>query len=234
MDTDEHDGRAGDYWGEDTEHDLWWHEAQGDFEEGAKGSCAENSTVGIGARELGTKLILLAKAILVHLVEGTGGNGNNGERDTDDRDQTSANVVGSALDVHTGNLDSGEETGDDEGGRDEVLSLLGGEVDTAGAGHDDWRCDDTSQHGKSVLEAENQGKDDGHAVVEAEEWWSLVGFGHEGEVRPEKECVVIVADETILGSEGLSDGIEAIAKGLLGRLPRDNLGRTLILIHGGR
>lgn len=46
--------------------------------------------------------------------------------------------------MYMGNLDSGEEIGDDEGGRDEVLSLFGGEVDIVGVGYDDWRCDDIS------------------------------------------------------------------------------------------
>lgn len=70
-------------------------------------------------------------------------------------------------------------------------------------------------------------------VVEVEEWWSFVGFGYEGEVWLEKECVVIVVDEIIFGSEGFFDGIEVIVKGFFGCLFRDNLGWILIFIYGG-
>lgn len=43
--------------------------------------------------------------------------------------------------MKTGDLDAGEETGDDEGGADEVAGVVGTEVGAAGAGDEDWWCD---------------------------------------------------------------------------------------------
>lgn len=43
--------------------------------------------------------------------------------------------------METSDLDAGEETGDDEGGADEVAGVVGAEVGAAGAGDEDWWCD---------------------------------------------------------------------------------------------
>ena len=48
-----------------------------------------------------------------------------------------------------------------------------------------------------MLEAEKQGEEQGHFLVETEEGGGLAGLVHEGEVWAEEEGVVVVADEAI-------------------------------------
>ena len=90
-------------------------------------------------------------------------------------------------------MDHGQKAGNDEGARDEVLRLFGGEVGTTCSGEDDGRGDDASQHGERVLETEDKGEEDGHPVVEAEEDGGPVDLPHEGQVGPEEEAIVVVA-----------------------------------------
>lgn len=55
----------------------------------------------------------------------------------------------------------------------------------------------TGQHGKRMLEAQDQRQQHGHAVVEPEEGGGLAGLLREGEIGREEEGIVIVAYEPV-------------------------------------
>lgn len=197
RDADESDGGAGDERGEEFLEVGRAGEGQGDFEEGAHAGGAEEGAVALGAGELGAVGGGGAVACFVHLGESAGGDGDDGEASADDGDEAGADVVGGFVDVEAGDLHRGEDAADDEGRADEVLGGGGGEVGAAGAGDDDRGADDAGEHAEGVLEAEEEGEHEGHAVVEAEEGGGAQGFVHEGEVGREKEGVVVVADEAV-------------------------------------
>lgn len=68
-------------------------------------------------------------------------NGDGGEGCADDREEAGAKVIGRAFDMETGDLDAGEETGDNEGCGNEVAGVVGAEVGAARAGDEDGWCD---------------------------------------------------------------------------------------------
>lgn len=92
-------------------------------------------------------------------------------------------------------------------------------------------CQDGTYHGQRMLESEEEGQHDGHAVVEAEEWRGLVRLLHEGEIGAEQEGIVVAAEETIAGEEGPLDDVDAVADGEARGLFGHDLGGDLILIH---
>lgn len=93
VDSDEHDGRAGDDWWEDAEEDPGRHEGDEDFDQGAAGGGSEDGAVGIGAGQEGAVLGDGAEAVGVHLLEAARGNRDDGERDADDGDEAGSDVV---------------------------------------------------------------------------------------------------------------------------------------------
>lgn len=133
--------------------------------------------------------------------------------------------------MEPGDLDHGEATGYDEGGRDEVLLVCQAQVGTGSAAHEHGRCDNTSQHGNGMLETQQHGQQDGHLVVEAEEGRILGDPLHEGEVGAEQEGIVVGADEAFLCGEGMLGASEAVAHGLPRGRSGDDVIRRLILIH---
>jgi hypothetical protein len=84
-----------------------------------------------------------------------------------------------------------------------------------------------------VLEAQEEGQEDGHLVVEPEKRGRLGGFPHVGEVGAEEESVVIVADEPILGEEGAleSDKLRSQRQSAFWGRGGDDLGRALVFVH---
>jgi len=138
--------------------------------------------------------------------------------------------------MEPGDLNHGEKARNNKGSGDEVLRLLSRQVGTTSTGQDDGRRDDTSQHGQGMLESEQDSQHNGHAVVEAEERWWTIRLLHEGEVWPEKEGIVVVADKALLGEEGTSHSPRKSTQLLAHAAPRcrlgHNLGGDLILVHG--
>jgi hypothetical protein len=51
IDTNEGDGWTRDDWGKETLQDLWWHERETDFEEGAEASSANERPIAVGTRK---------------------------------------------------------------------------------------------------------------------------------------------------------------------------------------
>ena len=94
-------------------------------------------------------------------------------------------------------LDGRQDPGHDQRRRHEVLGVVRAQGGAALAGDDDGRGDDARQHGEGMLEAEEEGEEDGHLVVEAEEGGGLFGSRHEWEVGREEEGIVVVADQTL-------------------------------------
>lgn len=66
-----------------------------------------------------------------------------------------------------------------------------------GVCEDDGRRDDASQHGEGMLESEEQGEQDGHAVVKTEEWCCSSRSPHKGKVRPKQESVVVCSNKSV-------------------------------------
>lgn len=144
ADADEHNGGAGDNGREHAQHVLGRQEREQDFEQGADGSCAEDGSVTVGTRQTGAVFGDGAHAVGVHLVEATDGHGDDGEGDADDGDQTGAEVVGRLQDTEPDYLDHGQQAGDDEGARDEILGVFGGKVGASSSSNNDGGSDDAS------------------------------------------------------------------------------------------
>lgn len=62
---------------------------------------------------------------------------------------------------------------------------------------DNWRRNDTSQHGKCMLKSKQKSEEDGHAIVKSKEGCCTTGLLHERKVRPEKEAIVVCSDKPI-------------------------------------
>ena len=194
RDADEGDGGAGDERREELLQVFGGGEREDDFEEGAAAGGAEEGAVALGAGQLRPVRRLGAVPRGVHLGEGASGDGDDGEAGAHHGDQACADVVGGFVDVEARDLDRRQDPAHDQRRADEVLGCFGGEVGAALAGDDDGRADDAGEHGERVLEAEEEGEDEGHFVVEAEEGRRAQGFAHEGELGREEEGVVVVAD----------------------------------------
>ena len=108
--------------------------------------------------------------------------------------------------MKTSYLNRGENSANDKGRGDEVLRVGRAQRDSTLAGDYDGRGNYACQHGQSVLEAEEQGEEEGHPRVEAEEGGCAGGFAHEGDIGAEEEGVVVVADKAIPG--GLCENTE--------------------------
>lgn len=106
--------------------------------------------------------------------------------------------------MEASDLDASENAADDQSRRYQVLGLFVREIHTAR--HDPGRADDTPQHSEGMLDTQQHGQDNGDLVVEAEEGHRARCLLEKGDVRQEESAVVIVADQTVLGSEGLPDG----------------------------
>ena len=89
----QHDGRTGDDGREDLPKSLRREERQGDFNERTAGCRTKERTVGLWAGELGTICSEFAVSVRIHLRECSRGDGDDGEGGSDNRDETSANVV---------------------------------------------------------------------------------------------------------------------------------------------
>ena len=90
---------------------------------------------------------------------------------------------------------------------------------------------DGTYHGQRMLESEEEGEHDGHAVVEAKERRGLVRLLHEGKVGAEEKPIIVSSQEAIAGEKGLLDDIETVGNGAAGGPLGHNLGGDLILIH---
>ena len=88
------------------------------------------------------------------------------------------------------------------------MSVVSAQRGAALAGDDDGRGYDAGEHGEGVLEAEEEGEEDGHAVVEAKKRGGAFGFLHEGKVGFEEESIVVIADEAVPG--GLLRGVREV------------------------
>lgn len=93
MDTDEHDGRAGDDRRQESQQDPSRNEGDEDFQEGADSTSADDGTVSLGTGERLAICIRGAVSVGVHLGESTLSDGKRGEGDTDDRDEASTEEV---------------------------------------------------------------------------------------------------------------------------------------------
>ena len=82
--------------------------------------------------------------------------------------------------MESGDLDGGQDPGDDQGGGYEILGTVCSQSGASLTGDDDGRGDDAGQHGQCVLEAQEQSEEDGHAVVETEERSGLFRLLHKG------------------------------------------------------
>lgn len=99
MDADEHDSWTSDDGREELSQQVWAHEGQPDFQQGAERCRAENSAVSLWAGQLGTIGCCGTHSVCIHLGEAIGGNGNDGETCSDDRNQPCSDIVRSLIDV---------------------------------------------------------------------------------------------------------------------------------------
>jgi hypothetical protein len=99
--------------------------------------------------------------------------------------------------VEASDLDAGQDAADNQRRGYHVLGDIGREIGPSLAGNDDWRGDDSGQHGKRVLEAKNQSEDNWHAVIQPKEGSCPERFLEEGEIGFEEEGIVIVAEKTL-------------------------------------
>lgn len=111
--------------------------------------------------------------------------------------------------------------------------LLRSQVGTTGAGQDDRRCDDTSQHSESMLESKQKRQNNRHLVIETKEGTRATRALHERQVGAEEEGIVIVADQAMAGGEGDTEGVETLRDGLARGLLRHNRLGAVILVHFG-
>ena len=124
-------------------------------------------------------------------------------------------------------LDRGEDTTDDERRAHKVLLLRPNEVGRAC--EDDWRRYDTGKHRQSMLEAKEKRQEDRHAVVETEERRSSSLTLHERDLRLEQECVVVGADEAILGRESSPEAFAFLPERALWCMMRCDCVWTVVL-----
>lgn len=116
--------------------------------------------------------------------------------------------------MEAGDLDGGQDAADDQRGRDKVLLVVYGEVDATLAGQDNGRCHDTGQHCQSVLKAEQESQNDGHAVVQSEEGGRPTILLEERNVGAEEKGIIVATDEALLGEEGLSNTVGTVGESL--------------------
>lgn len=111
-------------------------------------------------------------------------------------------------------LDHRQSSRDDQSSRNKILLLVGSQVRTSGAGHDNRRSNDTGQHGKSMLEPKQEGQNHRHLVIEAEEGARTTRTLHERQIRGKEEGIVVVAEEAIASGECGTDGAQTLGNGL--------------------
>ena len=196
-DSDQENDRTGDDRRKETLQDLGRHEGESDFQKTTHTRGGNDCTVTVGTGKLSTVCGGWTEAGLVHHWETLGDNGDGRKGGTDNGKQACADVVGREGDFETGDLDAGEEAGDHEGDGDQVLCVERVQVGVTGD-QERWRAE-TSQHGKSVLQAEDQAEKDRDLVVEAKKGLLLL-LSEEGKRWGEQVRVVVVSEKTVLGS----------------------------------
>lgn len=135
--------------------------------------------------------------------------------------------------METSDLDHGQDTRDNQGRRNEVLFNFRRQVRRTG--EQDRRRNDTRQHGERMLQAEQDGEQDGELFIEAEKGSGLGGSPSKGQARCEEEGIVVVANEAVAGEKGVLEGLQAVGKGsLVVAVVRDDLGGSLVFVHYGR
>lgn len=138
-----------------------------------KGSRVRLTAVSVRARELVSLPIHRTESVGIHLREGSLSDRDNGKGDTDHRDQASSDIIAtwrcklecltagvhfffflrSLQNVESGDLDHGQQAGDNQSCGNKILLHLPSEISTCSAAQQDRRRDDASQHGKGVLES---------------------------------------------------------------------------------
>jgi hypothetical protein len=130
----------------------------------------------------------------------------------------SRNLLCSA-DMESSDLHRGQNSADNQRGRNEILLFPSWEIDASLACHDQRRSNDTSQHRKRVLETEQKCQNHRHLVIEAEEGSSAASPLHERDVWQKEEGIVVCSKESFPRRELLHDSApdvsRAISKGLL-------------------
>src|SRR5205814_582803 len=99
------------------------------------------------------------------------------------------------------------------------------------ASENDGRSDNTSQHCKGVLEAEDECQYNRHLVVESEKRGSELRL-HEGQVWLEEERIVVIAEKAVSCGDTLQDVSRHGGSFLAQSLFRGDVGTNSIGIKG--
>jgi hypothetical protein len=113
-------------------------------------------------------------------------------------------------------LNTGENTTDNQGRRYKILLVGDIQINAPLAGENQGRSNDACQHGQRVLKTQEHRQKNRHLVIEAKEW-SGPGFStQKRDAWHEEKGVVVVTDEAVLGKERLSNDVQAIGHCFLG------------------
>ena len=99
-------------------------EGQANLKKRAQASGSNQRTIAVRAWQLRSIRARRTKSCCIHLRKGPSGHRDNGEACSDDRDQSSANIIRRFIDVESSDLNRRQNSTDDQGCRHQILRVV--------------------------------------------------------------------------------------------------------------